>query len=328
MTDALFFGLDINVMSLPLHLVTLSILLFAPELLALVRPRPIRKHLLGLKGNLQEDILVCFKNGPFLCTWLADSSISIGSNVTFANDLIRFKGSPEYAAQARESSTLVAPALQGYKFFVERVSPVTVSVKDLSFAVQWNATFIPESIQLLALLSKLPGLRSEFFNILDREGRTTTFSWDQLRRFCAGIITTGVVKLPHAVIKGQTEITFHPNSENKGYVLMNQNEKINLVEAIKVKRLKNRVLVGHLLEYLSARRPNSITFEEWEDIIFNRIDYRSVKGMGQFDIDGISGEQQQDILSASSRVLGYSTAVVLSFGFILAFNLLNTYLHP
>jgi len=312
-------------MSLALHLRTLSLLLFAlPELLALVAS-PIRKHnRIRRQGNLQEDISVCFKNGPFLCTWLADSSIGIGLNVTFANDLIRFKGSPEYAAQARESSTLVAPALHGYEFSVERVSPFAISVKELSFSVQWNATFIPESIQLLALLSKLPGLRLEFFNILDREGRITTFSWDQLRRFCTGIITTGVVKLPHAVIKGQTDVTFHP-TEN-GFVLVNQIEKINLVDAIRVKRLKNRVLVSHLLEYLSARRPSSVTFEEWEDNIFNRIDYRSVKGMGQFDIDGISGEQQQEILAASSKVLGYSTAVVLSFGFILAFNLLNTYL--
>lgn len=269
-----------------------------------------------LRGSLQDDLYQCFKGG-YLSPELVDSSniIRVRSNVTFANDVFSFRGSPEYCSQAREAIKYVAPTLQSCEYFVERVS----TVSSLSYSVLWNVTFIPESIQLL---SSLPGLRSTYYNLLDREGLSSSFSWDQLWRFLGRCATTGEVKLPHAVIRGQTELKFEESSLG-GFELVEQREKISLVESIRAKRLKNRVLVGHLLEYLSARRPSSVTFEKWEDAIFQRVPYRSVPGMGQFDIDGISGEQTQSIVAASSRVLSYATIAVLAFGLILAANLLN-----
>jgi len=276
---------------------------------------------LVLQGSLQDDLYQCFKGGYVSPELVDSSSIRVRSNVTFSNDVFAFRGSPEYSAQAREAIKYVAPTLQSCEYSVERVS----AVSSLSYSVLWNVTFIPESIQLLALLSNLPGLRSEYFNLLDREGFSSSFSWSQLWRFVGRCATTGVVKLPHAVIKGQTELKFEES--NSVFELVEQREKISLVESIRAKRLKNRVLVGHLLEFLSARRPSSITFEEWEDSIFQRVPYRSVPGMGQFDIDGISGEQTQSIVAASSRVLSYATTAVLAFGLILAANLLNKYIN-
>ena len=274
--------------------------------------------------SLQDDIVDCFKYGPYLSPSLAssgNSSISVGSNVSFANDLIRFRGSPEYALQARECVRSLAPTLQNCQFNIERVAPLQTP---LSFVVAWNVSFTPESVQLVALLSKLPGMKAIVFNILDRETFRSSFSWEQLLKFVWLVLSQGIVKLPHAVIKGQTELKMEARGEE--FILIDQRERLSLIESIKAKRLKNRVLLSHLLEYLSARRPSSISFDEWEELVFDKIDALSVPGTRQFDIDGISPEEQQGLLTVSSRILGAVTSVVLGVGFVLAFDLLNKYL--
>lgn len=286
----------------------------------------LRKHRgVSLFANtLQEEIAICMKTSPYLCTTDA-CQIEIASDISYANDLLRFQGLVEYSAQERDYSKYVLPNLKNSQFNIERIAPIS----NLRFNVQWNTTFVPENMVGFLFLAGIPllSIRTTYFNILDRETLKSSFSWEQLFKFVQRLMTTGEMKLPHAVMKGSTELEFVTTSAaNPRYTLTKQRESLSLIQAIKSSRLKNRLLVQHLLEYLSCRRPLSVSFEEWEDVIFNKVNYRSVPGMGQFDIDGLDGEQQQDLLSTSQRILTYSTGAVLLLGIALAFSALNRYL--
>ena len=47
-------------------------------------------------------------------------------------------------------------------------------------------------------------------------------------------------------------------------------------------------------------------FDKWNDVITERIDTRKVPGMGQFDIDGLEGTNEENIQTVSNTFLKLS----------------------
>ena len=308
-------------------LLLLLLLLFASEtpfagaLLArrgdahvLPRGRTARRSSSSSSSSLQKELETAFSLSPYLDPSLCSSTmLAIDNDLNYSSDVVTFRGYAEYATQARDYQKFVLPSLRGGKFNLERVSALSPT----SYTCNWNVSFVADGVGGLSTLAELLPvlLRAEYFNILDREQQQASFSWAQLRSFFSRAFSTGVLRLPHAVIKGQTDVTLRPPDVPGGsFSLVKHKESLLLLRSLRSGSLKNRVLVLHLLEYASASRPQSISFGEWEDILAKRVDVRLVPGMRQFDIDGLEGEQQQELLQVSGQVLGYATGVVLLFG--------------
>ena len=66
--------------------------------------------------------------------------------------------------------------------------------------------------------------------------------------------------------------------------------------------LKNRKLATDLLEFLDARRPVSVGISQWNNLVVTRVNTRSVPGMVQFDVDGLEGERQTELLEGANKV--------------------------
>ena len=77
--------------------------------------------------------------------------------------------------------------------------------------------------------------------------------------------------------------------KQKKWILQSSKEKINLVRSVDSGVLKNRKLATDLLQFLDARKPNTVSLDDWNDLLISRINTKSIPGMGQFDIDGLEG---------------------------------------
>ena len=137
--------------------------------------------------------------------------ISISDNVKFTTDLIKGEGLQEYQAMSlswyEASRTLLSEGMS----YVTRISSIpTQQQQNITVInIQWNVTFIPDSLISLVWLTRLiPGTKLKFFNVLDKEKIRSSFSWASFRVFLERILYTGVVLLPHAVILGTTELSF------------------------------------------------------------------------------------------------------------------------
>jgi hypothetical protein len=268
---------------------------------------------------LSKDNLVA----PFVFESFGDG-ICIDKDISFSTDILKGSGREEYVSMTSNWFTTCMAELSDAQCSVNRLSIVDRNLVRL----QWNVTFVPDSLTSLAWFGKtFPGLRVSYFNVLDKERQRSQFSWEALKMFFGRIITSGEVRLPHAVIVGTTDLFFSDDNiappaadntllspERPRWRLVALKEKLNLVKSIDSGILKNRKLATDLLEFIDARRPPSIGLNEWNDIIVSRINTRSVPGMGQFDIDGLEAERQTELVSASNRILGWATAVVLLFG--------------
>lgn len=241
---------------------------------------------------------ICFTS-PYLPS-VCSSSISISKDVVCTSDLLKFEGHDFYRQCIEDWQSTVMTELSDPSFVVTRLS----SLSDSKCVMNWNLSYIPESIAFAAFLGKrLPGLSLTTFDILHKERVTSQFSWAQLFKFVKTIVSTGEIKVPKAVIQGQTTWTFqihdgnNKNDKNdddnkfENITLVRQEEKLNLVRSIDNKILQNRALANHLQEFLYIRKPSSISMYDYDDIIVRRVQFsKSVPGMRQFDIDGLSGQ--------------------------------------
>lgn len=235
---------------------------------------------------------------------LRDSdTVSISSEITFTNDLIKGRGNPEYKAMAIAWENACLVELPEATSNINRVAMVGQNFVN----VDWNVTFVPDSLgSLVWFCRRLPGVQITFFNVLSKEQIASKFSWIALRSFFERILYTGVALLPHAVIVGRTELTFKELDESdrflddlsdkdleknsparKRWLLVSSKEKINLVRSIDSGILKNRKLAIDLLQFLDARKPLTVGLQEWNDVLVGRISTKGIPGMGQFDIDGL-----------------------------------------
>lgn len=253
-----------------------------------------------------------------------DGTVHICENVEFTTDLVKGRGGEEYKAMAQSWSEACATELSEASSFVTRVAMVRQNV----VSIQWNVTYVPDAlISLVWIGRRIPGAKLSFYNVLDKERVRSAFSWVSFRAFLERIIYKGVVLLPHAVILGTTELSFREEDDSKvpdifansvvmnkadenlpfnlgvesplppeaqrkqkRWILTGSKEKINLVRSIDAGLLKNRKLATDLLQFLDARKPATVSLAGWNDVLVDRINTRSVPGMGQFDIDGLEGK--------------------------------------
>ena len=240
------------------------------------------------------------------------SRIFVDDGVRYSCDLFSCQGADKYVELQRRWYESTVPSLANARFSVLRVSPLDAT----RVVVGWNLSFVSESTAgLVSSLGQIPGVRVRFFDILDKERVRSAFSWRSLGRTFGRLLVTGELLLPQAVIVGTSELTFslHSNqSDVAPFALVEQRDKLNLVRSLDQGVLKNRKLTLDLIEFIDASRPPFFSFEEWEDIMVRRLDTRSVPGMGQFDVDGIEGSEEETVGRVVANVLRLALPIALA----------------
>jgi hypothetical protein len=240
-------------------------------------------------------------------------SINLSDEMLFRTDLMEGEGREQYRDSRREFDCVVRPSLLGCQTNISRVA----ELDSRTARVYFSMSFIPDSILPLWLLGRILPVRTEFYDILDRESFVSHFSWRALRQFFSTLLFDGVCRLPHAVIKGSTNLEFvssgSTNSPVPCFTLKSSTESLDLVKSFDPGQLKNRRIVGDLLQFLDARRPLNIGINAWGDRLDSRLPVAIIPGMGQFDIDGITPENRQGLLNGSNKILGYLTGALFVF---------------
>eukprot|EP01041_Mallomonas_annulata_P004079 gene4079-8115_t len=248
------------------------------------------------------------------------SDISIDTHVEYKSDMIEVEGDDFYSRYAQYSSTSMG--LPDSCRYIERIS----SLSSDKVIIQWNVSFIPENLGSIVSFSRAIGLNITFYNILDKERIRSTFSWQALGKVLTKAFWKGQVSLPHAVIRGTSEMTFSPSttttqssqgdtdSHPVSWKLIQQIDKLNLIRSLDSGILKNRKLTLDLLEFVDAQKPPWEDLNRWNDVIVRRLNVGQVPGMKQFDIDGLDDLHQKGLLETSNRILTFVTGAVLLLG--------------
>ena len=254
---------------------------------------------------------------PFLLN--IDESINIDNNVIFQNDFVQYKGSDCYSSAGTDFRKSL-DQLNDAQYKVDKISSVSNGI-----LVNWSVDFLPDVVAALSFVGNMtPGIKVVFYDILDRERFVATgFTWENFKKFIEIIVTKGEMLLPKAKICAQTQLEFVESETDALYTLKKSTEKINLVRSVDAGLLKNRVIAGHLVEFAAAMKPNSIAFNDWDDITVTRLQIQKVPGMRQFDIDGLEPERQQSLIETSKNILGYAFGVVSLFGLVFALQVLD-----
>ena len=261
------------------------------------------------RPDIPADIISSglISGSPFI-----ESRIFVDDNVRYSCDLYSCQGANNYVELHRQWYESLLPSLSNARFSVLRVSPLDAT----RVVVGWNLTFVSESTSgLVSSLGQIPGVRVRFFDILDKERLRSAYSWRSLGRTFGRLLLTGELVLPHAVIVGTSELTFSVNLNQTGvtpFALVAQKDSLNLVRSLDQGILKNRKLTLDLLEFVDASRPPFSSFEEWDDIMVRRLDTRSVPGMGQFDVDGVEGTQEETVERVVSNLLRLAIPIALA----------------
>jgi len=189
--------------------------------------------------------------------------------------------------------------------------------------VQWEATWVPEAMAPLVRFGRGVGWAVSFYDLLDRVGVASAFSWRAAFTLLARAAATRKLPLPHACIRGTAVLTFaaagDTRSEGDGHasppLLLRHVERLELTPVFAAGRARNRRVTRDLLSFLeTGRRPPGTPPQDWDATLAERLRVRDVPGMGQFDVDGLTSEDRGRFLDDVSAVLGFATIVVLTFG--------------
>lgn len=261
--------------------------------------------------GLMDHVSDCMSASPFVHDQISD-------NVQYKNDLYYSTGVASYKAIQNAFLTSTIPGLANAKFSVNRISQLEPNC----IFVSWNVTFVSESSEALVLFFEtIPGIRLRFFNLLHKLSVRSSFSWSSLFKTFRRLIETGELILPHAVILGSSELRFSSTDGDTAY-LISQVDSLSLIRAYDQGILKNRKIFLDLLQYVDRSRPPFIDFDPWDDIIRARIIASTIPGMGQFDIDGLEGSQDENIKNVSNTFLKLAIPLILA-SFIFSTLILN-----
>ena len=168
---------------------------------------------------------------------------------------------------------------------------------------------------LLTLLRRAwPGMRLTFYDLLDRVDVASAFSWRAAAVLLARALRTGVLPLPHACVRGTAALTFTRPAPGAPPRLVRHAERISLVPFFASGRARNRRVARDLISFLDGRRPPALGLSDWDDLRAERLNLRSVPGLGQFDVDGLSSDDRTRLFDDVSTLLTFATALVLLFG--------------
>ena len=232
----------------------------------------------------------------------------ISDTVKYKNDLYSSIGVANYKAVQSEFLTSTLPGLANAKFSVNRISQLEANC----VLVHWNVTFVSESTEAIALFFQtIPGVRLRFFDLLHKLSFRSSFSWLSLFKTFQRLIETGELILPHAVILGSSELRFSSTNEEAVY-LVSQVDSLSLIRQYDQGILKNRKIFLDLLEFVDRSRPPFIDLDSWDDIVRARIIASTIPGIGQFDIDGLEGSQDENIKNVSNTFLKLAIPLILA----------------
>jgi hypothetical protein len=159
-------------------------------------------------------------------------------------------------------------------------------------------------------------MKVTFYDLLDRVELPSSFSWRAAFGLLARAAATGVLPLPQACIRGTAALTFAPPdaSGGGGPLLVRHVERLELTPVFASGRARNRRVARDFISFLDGRRPPGTSQSEWDATMHAALSLQSVPGLGQFDIDGLSGDDRVRLFDDVSALLTFSTLLVLIFG--------------
>ncbi len=149
-----------------------------------------------------------------------------------------------------------------------------------------------------------------FYDLLDRVERPSSFSWRAAFALLAKAAATRVLALPRACIRGAATLSF---SRGDG-LLRRHAERLELTPVFSAGRARNRRVARDLLSVLDGRRSPGTSPSDWDDSRAVRLNLRSVPGLGQFDVDGLTENDRGRLFDDVSALLTIATVGVLIFG--------------
>jgi hypothetical protein len=160
-------------------------------------------------------------------------------------------------------------------------------------------------------------MKVTFYDLLDRVELASAFSWRAAFSLLARAVATGVLPLPQACIRGTAALTFAPaDASGAGDTpqLLRHVERLELTPVFAAGRARNRRVARDLISFLDGRRPPGTSQSEWDASMHTALSLQSVPGLGQFDIDGLTGDDRVRLFDDVSTLLTFATLLVLVFG--------------
>lgn len=101
------------------------------------------------------------------------------------------------------------------------------------------------------------------YDILDRYGEITRFTWGGLWRLFATAFRTGILRVPIAAAEASLEMKLSGSGEVEEI-----KERVGLVAEFRGERVRNKRIARDYLLLFTQRRPPGTDYVEWDETIF------------------------------------------------------------
>lgn len=192
-----------------------------------------------------------------------------------------------------------------YQEHIKQVRQLEPGVYTATFRARW----IPVQLKWLDSLGHAwPGVRVEYFDVLDRYDQRSRFKWRALFKLFATAATTGILRVPESAITGQLSITVtHGRVDSI-------TERVSLVPLFKSFQVKNQRLARDIVQWYQMRRPAGTGYMDWYDTVADALHIDDVPGMGQFDIDGLDQDERSGVYTSIFAFMSLAFLVLMCFG--------------
>eukprot|EP00747_Dinoflagellata_sp_TGD_P222947 gnl/TRDRNA2_/TRDRNA2_94612_c0_seq1.p1 gnl/TRDRNA2_/TRDRNA2_94612_c0~~gnl/TRDRNA2_/TRDRNA2_94612_c0_seq1.p1 ORF type:complete len:550 (+),score=88.05 gnl/TRDRNA2_/TRDRNA2_94612_c0_seq1:135-1652(+) len=244
--------------------------------------------------------------------------LHVSEDVRYSNDLWSCTGRDTYVKASQQwAANLRSERLwQGdpHVIRIAETGPGEVVVK-------WEVMFVPEKLKWVWDLGEAwPGVKNILYDILDKMGELSRFSWKGLFRLFQRAALQGEMRIPAALIKGTSMLRFSRGPDGDGpWLLVSHKESIDLITEVNSGQVRNKRLCRDLLEYMEQRQPPDVRLEDWDNIVLDGVDVYSVPGMGFFEVEGLEDpEDRNAFYDDAGAVLTFMSLVVFTFGVCVA----------
>ena len=207
----------------------------------------------------------------------------------------------------------------------ERVATRVSAVSPTEIVVSWEVRFVPAKLSWMTTLGEVwPGVTVEYYDILDRMDQRSRFTWEGLFRVFQTAALEKKMRVPRANVRGVTQLRFRAEEDcddargdanvRARFSLLSTEETIELVGHVNAERVQNKRLARDVLAFLDARKPPNVSIEAWDARVDESVKWRSVPGMGQFDVDGLEdAEDRNEVFADAMVLLAFCTMILLTF---------------
>jgi len=226
----------------------------------------------------------------------------LAEKVVYDSDMWECQGDDAYLDMSKLALSRQSRQLYGVQYDMLKVAVVGPG----EVLVRWSISWVPAAMERFVELGKLwPGMQIVYTDLLDRLEVETQFTWQALFRFLGRAIGKGELRVPLAVILGSTKLTIADmdtlsEQGGSGLKITRISESWDIVSLVAAGRLRNRRAGRDLACLLDTVRPPGVTFEEWEDLVLQKVDMTDVPGMSPMDVDGVDGQAVDDISTVIS----------------------------